>query len=58
MNTDVERIYSESIQMLDQMMSASSDEMASWDDFDYTQIDDIPSNLDGYDYCFSIAVMK
>lgn len=29
MNTDVERIYSESIQMLDQMMSASSDEMAS-----------------------------
>lgn len=56
MNTDVERIYSESIQMLDQMMSASSDEMASWDDFDYTQIDDIPSNLDGYDYCFSIAI--
>lgn len=56
MNTDAEMTYMESIQALNQMMSASSNEMASWDDFDYTQIDDIPSNLDGYDYCFSIAI--
>ena len=56
MNTDAEITYMESIQALNQMMSASSNEMASWDDFDYTQIDDIPSNLDGYDYCFSIAI--
>lgn len=56
MNTDAEQIYLKSIQALDQMMSANADEMAGWSEFDYTQINDIPSNLDAYDYCFSIAI--
>lgn len=56
MSTDVEQLYSESIQTLNRMMSANSDEMARWNDFDYTQVSTIPSNLDGYDYCFSIAI--
>lgn len=47
--------YSKSIEELEKMLEKSSLEIEGWDNLDEETIDSIASNLDGFDYCFSIA---